>query len=118
MYTKCEICGSPAVDVREPLSFQGVPLGVFEVRKCLGVCKEEVFPHDAWRAMEAIERTLEATRNPLMSTTNALTFGTLEQVSIDTSSLNLGAPIPIGFAGEPSATVQRLAVARLLESSY
>ncbi len=60
---RCEICGSKAVDVKEPLFLHGVYVGTFTVRKCLGVCKEEVFPHKAWKAAESLERALQRAQN-------------------------------------------------------
>lgn len=119
MSTNCEICGSPAVDIREALAFRGVPLGVFKVRKCLGLCREEVFSHAAWRAIEAIEKTLEAARNPLLVTTsNTFDPAMFRDFSLDVNSLDLSAPAPLALAGVTSPTVRRSAAAPLLGSSY
>ncbi len=113
MSTRCEICGSPAVDVREMLTFRSIPLGVFKVRKCLGSCKEEVFPHAAWKAMEAIEKALASSTNPLISG-----WIGLDKVSIAPNPLDLASPVPLVLEGSTPPTVGPLVAVRLLESSY
>ncbi len=91
-------------------------VGVYGIRKCIGLCKEEVFPNKAWRAMEALERTFSSAWNPLILGPTPIEVQGIEPNVLPASVL--GTATPLGIGNATFTTPARMALVRPLGRAY